>query len=137
MIPHLYSPQDDSLEERVRAYRSVVQAQRNIESSLKLAADREWSDRLGTEDELRAAKEVVENSLSVAVSAINADEIEKSVSDGLISQDDAESLRLVKQVVSRSADYKERVMERRTQEIEKVRARKLDGDNNTNRNRFR
>lgn len=51
----IYHPQDPSLASRIEALKIVLQEKRNIELSLELMAKQEWSERLGSAEELQQA----------------------------------------------------------------------------------
>lgn len=90
----IYTPLDDSLEERVRAYRSVREAWLNAEASLKYAEDGQgdWSYTLGEREEIEQAHEISARSLSMATEDISQDEIKQAISDGLLEAEEAKEL---------------------------------------------
>lgn len=49
----MYNPQDDSLEAKIQAYKTMRNELHNIEKSQKLSQTKEWQDRFGTEEELK------------------------------------------------------------------------------------
>jgi hypothetical protein len=82
---HIFMPQDDTLQERVRAYRSVSEAFRNVEASMKHMNDKEWADRLGEKHEVEEAYAITRRSLHMATKAITADELREAREQGLMS----------------------------------------------------
>jgi len=85
----IFNPLDDSLAERIRAYRSVQEAWMNIEASLKVANDPEWSATLGESQELEEAHKIILGSLQEATQALSVEDIDKAKEQGLMSEDEA------------------------------------------------
>ena len=87
----IYTPLDDSLEERVKAYRSVREAWLNAEASLKYAEDGQgdWNYTLGDREEIEQAHEISARSLSMATEDISQDEIKQAISNGLLEVEEA------------------------------------------------
>ncbi len=67
----IYHPQDHSLASRIEALKIVLQEKRNIELSLELMANPEWSERLGSTEELQQAHSLISNSLEQAIHKIS------------------------------------------------------------------
>lgn len=67
----IYHPQDHSLASRIEALKIVLQEKRNIELSLELMANQEWSERLGSAEELQQAHSLISNSLEQAIQKIS------------------------------------------------------------------
>lgn len=67
----IFNPKDNSLEERIVAFKSVLYANNNIELSLKYNNDKLWSDRLGTSEEVKLAQKINEQSLKQAFKSLN------------------------------------------------------------------
>ena len=82
---HIFTPTNDSLEERIRSYRSVSTAFNQAESSLDLIGDQEWSDVLGEREDVEQAYAITKRSLNMAVQSINADELQQAISAGLMT----------------------------------------------------
>lgn len=89
---HIYNPKDDSLAERVRAYRVVHQDYLNAEASLKFLDDDNWADTLGSREEVNQAHEVSLRSLQMAIEAINRTELSQAKEQGLLSKDEAHEI---------------------------------------------
>jgi hypothetical protein len=89
---HIFTPQDDSLEARIDAYKSVYEAWFNAEASLKFLDDEEWSDTLGDREEVEQAHKISVRSLEMATSAIKKSEISQARKQGLLSDDVAQEL---------------------------------------------
>jgi len=84
---HIYTPQENSLSERIRAYCAVREAYLNAEASLKFLDDDEWADRLGDREDVEKAYEISVRSLHMATEAIKQDELNEAVSQDLLSLD--------------------------------------------------
>ena len=50
--------------------------------------EKEWSDRLGTNEELAEAQTILNNSLKIASTSIKASEIRKAEAQGLLTPED-------------------------------------------------
>ncbi|MGH1540667.1 MAG: hypothetical protein ACRBHB_09605 [Arenicella sp.] len=85
----IFNPLNDSLAERIRAYRSVQKAYVNIEASLKFADDPEWIDTLGETQDIEEAHKIIVDSLQEATQAITVEDIDKAKEQGLMSEDEA------------------------------------------------
>ena len=86
---HIYTPENDSLEARISAYKTVREAWLNAEASLKFLDDDLWADRLGDRGDVEKAYEINVRSLHMATEAIKQDELNEAVSQDLLSPDDA------------------------------------------------
>lgn len=82
---YIFNPRNDSLEERIRSYRSVLEALRNAEASLEHLDDEEWSSSLGDKEEVQQAYEIAKRSHAMAVQSISQVESQKAKEEGLIS----------------------------------------------------
>lgn len=87
---HIFNPQNHSFDERIRSYKSVLDAYRNLEASRAYQDDPEWADRLGTEEEMTNAEMVIENSLKVAMDFVMPSEIVEAIGKGLLTSEDAQ-----------------------------------------------
>ncbi len=86
---HIFNPLDDSLAERVKAYRSVYDAWLNVEASLKQADDSEWSNTLGETQDLEEAHNIISHSMVMATSSLSIEEIDQATDQGLMSKEEA------------------------------------------------
>ncbi len=82
---HIFNPQDDSLSERIRAYKSCADVLKNAKTSLELVDDKTWSDRLGSREEVEQAITIAEYSTKLAVSRLSQIDAERAVGNGLLS----------------------------------------------------
>ncbi|MCW8830255.1 MAG: hypothetical protein OQK32_01925 [Gammaproteobacteria bacterium] len=89
---HIYTPQDDSLAERIRAYRSVHEAYANAEASLNLLDNDEWADRLGEKQEIEQAYKICRHSLQIASQSISQNELQQARRQDLISDEEVREL---------------------------------------------
>ena len=83
---HIYTPQNDSLEARVRAYCRVREAWFNAEASLKYKDDpsNEWFYTLGEAEEIEQAYEIAVNSLQMATEDFSEDDLRSAIDQGLM-----------------------------------------------------
>ncbi len=86
---HIYTPEDDSLEARISAYKTVREAWLNAEASLKFLDDDLWADRLGDRDNVEEAYRISTRSLQMATDAISQDEIQKGIAQGFVDVSEA------------------------------------------------
>ncbi|MFQ3247551.1 MAG: hypothetical protein ACI9SP_004208 [Arenicella sp.] len=86
---HIFNPLNNSLAERVKAYRSVYKAWLNVEASLKQADDPEWSNTLGESQELEEAHNIIMESMVMATNALSIEEVDQATDQGLMSKDEA------------------------------------------------
>jgi len=92
----IFNPKDNSLEERIIAFKSVLQANNNIELSLRYNNDKQWSDRLGTYEEIKLAQKINEQSMKQAFISLNYSDLQEANSLGLLSQDEAKQIKILK-----------------------------------------
>lgn len=85
---HLFTPLNDTLEERIRMYRSVFSAYQNADASMKLMDDKSWSESLGERKEVEQAYAIIESSLYLATKSINDSEIKQAREQCFITDDE-------------------------------------------------
>jgi hypothetical protein len=96
-LGHIFIPQDDSLEARIEAFRVVRNSSDQLnENSKKLSG---WGDMLGSDEEIKQAKEIMQNSLTEAAKSIHQDELVVSQEKGLLENNEIEEIALVKRKV--------------------------------------
>lgn len=113
---HIYTPADNSLEERARAYREVRSAWLNVEASLKNFDGDDWADVLGDREEVMEAYKITERSMSMATKGIRKDELKVAQKQGLLSADDVTEI----------------IQDKRVQEMMEL--RKADQNSNSHKN---
>ncbi len=91
---HTYHPINDSFDERARACKSVLNDLENAEISLKMVGDKDWENRLGTQDEIRYAKNVAENSLQHAAVSLDLSELHYAKEQGLLTIEEVNTITL-------------------------------------------
>ena len=101
---HIFNPINDSLEERIRSYRSVSDAFHQAESSLGLLGNPQWSDVLGEKGEVEQAYEITKRSLDMAVQSIKRSELEQARASGLMTDREVRTF----QESSRLAEIRQR-----------------------------
>lgn len=89
----IYHPQDPDLLSRIDALKTVLQEQKNIELSLELLKTREWSERLGSADELQHAHKVLSTSFEQAIRSFSDEDLKHAQEQQLL---DASQLREIK-----------------------------------------
>ena len=86
----IFTPKNNSLQERIKAYRSVVNAWYNAEASLKVMDDDEWAHTLGEKEEIVKAHNIILNSLNTASKEISLNEMKQARELGLLSDSEAQ-----------------------------------------------
>ena len=84
----IFNPRNDSLEERVRCYKSCLKALRNTKASLEYLNDKEWSKTLGSKQEIEYAHTIAQNSVNLAHQKVTQKELIKANEKGLINDND-------------------------------------------------
>jgi hypothetical protein len=133
---HIFTPQDDSLEARIQAYKTMRNELSNIEASQKLSQNKEWQDRLGTDEELQQAHNIIKNSLSATLNNIHDADLQKAQEQGLMTSDEISEFSVNKQNYGKLADPKQVQVNKNKAEIRKARAsskHELDRDNDLER----
>ncbi len=128
---HFYNPKDASLEEKLRVYKEAFQQWQNIGASFKFNDEQEWSDRLGSKNDLLKAKEITEKSLNMAVSSLSHSEVKLAVDRKLMSESETEYLLSEQKESNKSVNDKEDIIEARKKEFDNVRKQKSQ-DNSKN-----
>lgn len=88
---HIFTPHDDSLAERIKAYQSVINLLHNAEHSKKSLKNKNSKEtsHIGTYDEVQEAYEVARNSLSIALNEISESEIQQALEKNFITNNQA------------------------------------------------
>ena len=122
---HMYNPQDDSLEAKIQAYKTMRNELHNIEKSQKLSQTKEWQDRLGTEEELKQAHTVIKNSLRRALDNILDVDLQKAQRQHLMTIEEVGEFSAVKQNFGKSSEQeKDRIAQTKVN-IRKARSRSV------------
>jgi len=100
---HIFTPQNDSLSERVRSYRSVFEAFKNIEANLKYFKDKNKQNHLGERKEIEDAYIITKNSLQLAIKSFGELELNQLKEQNMMSNN--EVLELIK--LKRKQEVKE------------------------------
>ena len=116
---HIYTPENDSLEARISAYKTVREIWLNAEASLKFLNDDEWSDSLGDRDQVEQACYISIRSLSMATKAITQDELHQAQEQGLLNSD----------------EVREFIQDKRQQEMQTIRSNRQTPHSSTHRHR--
>lgn len=88
---HIFTPHDDSLAERIKAYQSVVNLLYSTEHSFEALKNEKIEDtyHIGTKEEVQEAYDVARNSLSIALNKISEQEMQQALEKGLITKTQA------------------------------------------------
>ncbi len=89
---HIFNPKDDSLTERVSAYRSVHDAYMNAEASVKFLDDEGWEETLGEREEVELAYEVALRSLQIATQSIGLEDLLQIEEQNLLDSSELQEL---------------------------------------------
>lgn len=126
---HIFTPEDDSLEARIHAYKTMRNELSNIEASQKLSQNKEWQDRLGTEAELQQAHSIIKNSLSATLNNIRDVDLRKAQEQGLMTIEEASEFSVAKQCFENPIDSRQAQIEKNKAEIQKARAGSINRGN--------
>jgi len=85
---HIFNPVNDTLTEKVRAYRSTHQAWLNSEASLKYADDPDWSNTLGERELIEEGNQVAIEGLVQATNALSIEELDRATDQGIMSKEE-------------------------------------------------
>jgi len=118
---HIFTTEDDSLEARIHAYKTMSNELHNIEASQKLSQDKKWQDRLGTEDELQQAHNIIKNSLRATLNNIRDIDLQKAQEKGLMTAEDIIKFSAVKQGFENPSDSKQDKIDKNKADIQKSR----------------
>jgi len=92
----IFHPHDTTLASRINAYQTVLQEKRNIELSLDLLNSREWSERLGSAEELQQAHKVLSSSLEKAVNSFSVEDLKTAKEEKLLDESQLHELHITK-----------------------------------------
>jgi hypothetical protein len=129
---HFYNPKDDSLDERIHAYKEAFLAWQNIEASFRFHDEQEWSDRLGSKEDLLKAKEITENSLDMAASGLSNSEIQIAIDKDIISSQESEYLLSQQEKSNQPMNDKENIIKDRKKEIGDIRKQRSQEHSKSN-----
>lgn len=90
--PFMFIPVDDLLTSRVDALRDVFSAYENIEASESVKDKKEWSERLGSDDEIANAKEIIVKSLAKAQESFSKEDFNEALKQNLISAEEMKKI---------------------------------------------
>ena len=88
-----YNPADQSLEEKIRAFKKVFDDLNNLEACLKTKSQ---SDSLGTKEELSQAHTIAKNSVNYAIHSLSHKELIKANEEGLLSRHEVDEAKVLK-----------------------------------------
>lgn len=93
---HIFNPKSDSLESRIEAFKLARKTSTAIKVSSEYMDNPDWQNRLGETQELEEAKQIIENSLSVAANSISQDELLQAQAKGLLNEEEVQELAKIK-----------------------------------------
>jgi len=91
---HIFTPKDDSLQEKINAYKNVLKAYRNVELSLKRVKEKGKDDTLGSIEEIKQAYNITQTSLQKAISSFTPPELEQAKEKKLLTTDELKETRV-------------------------------------------
>ena len=92
----IFNPSSDDLERKVRALRDVQKSLDGIKASLEQFKSKGYDQSLGTEEELKQAFEVSQNSYNQAVKSLSSGDLKKAREKNLISTEEFQKLSVAK-----------------------------------------
>lgn len=88
-----YNPNDQSLEEKIKAFKKVYQDFKNLETCLK---SKSQFDSLGTSEELLKAHTIAKNSVNYAIQSLRHKDLIKANEEGLLSRHEVDEAKVLK-----------------------------------------
>lgn len=95
-LASIFNPVDESLESKVKAVREVQKSYFGVKSSLDYSKANGFDSALGTEEELKEALEISQNSYHQAVKALSDSEMKKARQEKLITTEEFQKLSVEK-----------------------------------------
>ena len=74
----IFNPTDNNLEAKVKSVRDVQKAYHGVKASLKISKANGYNSALGTEEELKEALEISQNSYNQAIKSLSEGELKKA-----------------------------------------------------------
>ena len=78
---HIYTPENDTYQARLSALQEVLRAREQVKRGRLHADSPEWSNALGSLEEIEQAEEVIDASFSMAAQDFNREELQQARSD--------------------------------------------------------
>ena len=78
---HIYTPANDTYQARLSALQEVLRAREQVKHSRIFANNPQWSDALGSLEEIEQAEEVIDTSFSMAANDFSREELQQARSD--------------------------------------------------------
>jgi len=119
---HIITPQDDSLEARIHAYKTMRNELHNIEASQTLSQTKDWQDRLGTTEELQQAHNIIKNSLRITLNNIHDVDLEQAQKQGLMTAEEINEFSTTKHNFEKPSNSKQAQIEKNRADIQKARS---------------
>ena len=89
---HIFTPQNDSLESRIEAFRHVYESWQNAEASMRFADDDQWKDTLGSKEEIQEALNISDRSLHLASGSFSKEEIRQAQKNNLLQTHEVQKI---------------------------------------------
>jgi preprotein translocase subunit SecD len=92
----IFNPTDNNLEAKVKSVRDVQKAYHGVKASLKISKANGYNSALGTEEELKEALEISQNSYNQAIKSLSEGELKKARKENLLSTEEFQKLSIEK-----------------------------------------
>lgn len=119
---HISTSEDNSLEERIRNYKSAYKAYEDVEASKRFSANKEWQNTLGTEEEIQQAKVIIKNSLEISVKAISNEDRKMALQAEMITEKENSQLQALSRDPKKITASKEEQVLQNKEKISEARA---------------
>lgn len=119
---HISTSEDNSLEERIRNYKSAYKAYEDVEASNRFSANKEWQNTLGTEEEIQQAKAIIKNSLEISVKAISNEDRKMALQAEMITEKENSQLQALSRDPAKITASKEEQVLQNKEKISEARA---------------
>lgn len=84
--PHIFTPDNESLEARVKAFKEVLFAYMNARASMQYSNQEEINQSLGSAEEIEYALNTTSDSLDLAFKSFDESELDRIQKEGLLDK---------------------------------------------------
>lgn len=89
---HIFNPADASLKAKASAWKKVERSYNDLQKNQARMHDKSWAKRIGSEQELIQASQIIQHSLGKAAVSFKKEELKQAQQAGLLSSKDIESI---------------------------------------------
>ena len=112
MTATIFTPKDQSLDERIKAWKQVREANRQLKESVKISQS-DWLERLGDKKDRLFAQETIANSYLQASQCISKKELEQALENELLTRAEVHELVIAHDKADMKKHYEQRDQNKR------------------------